>query len=111
TVIAVHVFEPLALLGHLPPPVDFAVAEQHAFELLRDTWCAPLTKAGVTFDVRVVEGVPGPAIVALAAESQANQIVLGSRGRSSVADLVLGSTSSYVLHHAEVPVTIVSTRA
>lgn len=109
SVVAVHVFEPLALLGHLEPPVDFAAKEAQAREVLQDTWCAPLAEAGVPFTSRVVEGTPAAAIVDTAREVNADLIVLGARGLSRVQELVLGSTSTKVLHEARVPVTVVPT--
>lgn len=107
TVTIVHVFEPLALLGHVEAPVDFGTHEDAALALLRETWSRPLTDAGVAFDARLVEGRPVEAIIELADETDADLIVVGARGRSVVKELLLGSTSLGVLHHAHRPVTVV----
>lgn len=48
-------------------------------------------------------GRPGPQIVAFAAESNFDAILVGARGLGRVRALV-GSVSLYVLHHADVPV-------
>jgi nucleotide-binding universal stress UspA family protein len=60
-------------------------------------------------DVKVVHSVvlghPVPSLVSRAAG--ARLLVVGSRGRSSVRSLVLGSVSHGVLHHASGPVAVV----
>lgn len=60
-------------------------------------------------DVQVVERVVrGHAAGALVAASQGARIlVVGSRGRSPMAGLVLGSVSQAVIHHAKCPVLVV----
>lgn len=50
------------------------------------------------------------AIVAFADESDADVVVLGSRGHSAIAAAVLGSVSTGVLHHSSRPVLIVPDR-
>jgi nucleotide-binding universal stress UspA family protein len=53
---------------------------------------------------------PGPffaALVELADEIDASAIVMGSRGRSTLAATVLGSVSTGVLHHSHRPVLVV----
>jgi nucleotide-binding universal stress UspA family protein len=106
-VIAVHVFEPLALLGRVEPPVDFLAREAEAAELLQSTWCAPLSAAGTSFEARVVEGKPSVALLEVARDVDADLIIMGARGLSRVKGLLLGSTSTKVLHHAHRPVTVV----
>jgi nucleotide-binding universal stress UspA family protein len=54
--------------------------------------------------VKAVEGIPAEAI--LNEGHDADLIVLGSRGGGGFARLLLGSVSSTVAEHAEVPVTI-----
>lgn len=49
---------------------------------------------------------PGPAIVHKAEEVGAGMIVMGSRGLGLVRRTMLGSVSSYVLHHSKIPVFI-----
>lgn len=46
---------------------------------------------------------PGHAIVEAAVKYDANLIVVGSRGLGVVSRSILGSTSSYVIHHGHVP--------
>lgn len=47
------------------------------------------------------------AIVRFAVENDIDSIFLGSRGHSELKGLLTGSVSDYVVHHAEVPATIV----
>ncbi|MCP3990941.1 MAG: universal stress protein [Actinomycetia bacterium] len=53
----------------------------------------------------VVDSAPGPGLVA--ASSSADLLVVGSRGRSAVAEALLGSVASYCVKHAHVPVAVV----
>jgi len=68
--------------------------------------------AAGTNDVRITELLLGAsdiggAIVHEAARAGVEAIVMGSRGRSDVASLMLGSTSHKVLHLAHCPVIVV----
>ncbi|MBF2078047.1 MAG: universal stress protein [Synechococcales cyanobacterium T60_A2020_003] len=53
----------------------------------------------------------GSSICAFAQDWQADLIVLGHRGRSGLAELLLGSVSNYVVHHAPCSVHIVNRQA
>ena len=55
--------------------------------------------------VKATEGIPAEEI--LIAGADADLIVLGSRGGGGFSRLLLGSVSSNVVEHAQVPVTIV----
>ncbi len=54
-----------------------------------------------------VIGHPGTEIAAYAKQKKADLIIMGSRGMSAVAELLMGSVSEYVVRHASCPVTIV----
>ena len=56
---------------------------------------------------QIVWGHPAEAICSYAKDKHADMIVIGSRGRSAFTELLLGSVSSQVLHHAPCPVTVV----
>lgn len=62
---------------------------------------------GIKAEVRQNAGSPGRNICHLAENWQAELIIVGNRGRSGVGELLLGSVSSYVLHHAPCSVLIV----
>lgn len=56
-------------------------------------------------EVRVQEGAPGPVLIAASEGAQA--VVVGSQGHGAVSKLLLGSVSSYCVHHATCPVVVV----
>jgi len=64
-------------------------------------------QVGVNSSFLVWEGEPGPAIVEAAAAEQVDMVVVGTRGRSRVERMVLGSVSDHVVRHAGCPVLIV----
>jgi nucleotide-binding universal stress UspA family protein len=55
----------------------------------------------------LIEGSPAEAIINVAKTRGSTVIVMGSRGLSGIAELVLGSTSQKVVSHAPCPVLIV----
>lgn len=64
-------------------------------------------QAGVNTEFRQVVGVPAKAICQAAQQWGADLIILGNRGRSGLTELLLGSVSNYVMHHASCSVLVV----
>lgn len=62
---------------------------------------------GTTLDTAVVEGRPAEAIVEFAEDRDVDAIVMGSRGRSGVSRVLLGSVAGTVVQNSPVPVTVV----
>ena len=56
--------------------------------------------ADVNTDVIQMFGSPGKSICEQARASEADLIIMGSRGLSGLQELLLGSVSNYVIHHA-----------
>jgi nucleotide-binding universal stress UspA family protein len=56
--------------------------------------------AGVTAEHLQKGGRPGPTICEVAQELGVDLIVLGRRGHSGLSELLMGSVSNYVVHHA-----------
>jgi nucleotide-binding universal stress UspA family protein len=63
--------------------------------------------AGVRVRKELCQGRPGEEIVRLAAQAEADLVVLGTNGQGAMSDLLLGSVSQYVVHRAQVPVFVV----
>ena len=74
---------------------------------------ATLTAEGLAPELRVETHVRGgdPATVILDAAGDAGLVVVGARGRGSLAGLFLGSVSHGVVHRAQVPVLVVRATA
>ncbi|MDJ0708403.1 MAG: universal stress protein [Leptolyngbyaceae cyanobacterium MO_188.B28] len=61
---------------------------------------AEAQKVDMNVEVQQVAGSPGRTICQLAQTWGADLIVIGNRSHSKMSELVLGSVSNYVLHHA-----------
>jgi nucleotide-binding universal stress UspA family protein len=97
--VVVHAWEyPAAAFAF---PVD---SEESAREVLSRSLSAVDTH-DVEIRTRLVEGRPVNALVREALE--ADMLVVGSRGHSGVAAVILGSVSTACVHHATCPVVVV----
>jgi nucleotide-binding universal stress UspA family protein len=109
-VLAVHVIEPpeydIRSLG--PPHTILNEANWHETSRteLEGTWCRPLVEAGVRHRVQVEEGRAGPCLAAIAKRENADLIVAGRRGLKGLAEMVQGSVTYYLTHHAPCPVAV-----
>lgn len=103
-VVAVHSFEPLAHLGDMQPPYDFADIEANVRAKLESTWTAPLH--AVDHEARLMHGTPFECILDAADDVDADLIVVGARGYGMLKSLALGSTSGKLLHLSKRPVTV-----
>ncbi|NEQ51089.1 MAG: universal stress protein [Leptolyngbya sp. SIO3F4] len=57
-------------------------------------------RQGIAAEYTCPEGAPGPTLCDVATHWNADLIMLGRRGRSGFSELLLGSVSNYVMHHA-----------
>jgi universal stress protein A len=57
--------------------------------------------------IEIPIGEPGEKVIALAAARRADLIVTGTRGRSEIAGLLLGSVTDKLVRHAPCPVLVV----
>jgi nucleotide-binding universal stress UspA family protein len=93
-----------------PGPTDFqyeARQKETAQKVLAAAKMAA-EKLGVTADtVLVPEAHPAEAIIELAMARGCNLIVMASHGRRGLRKLVLGSQTSEVLAHSQIPVLVV----
>ncbi len=74
-----------------------------AFDAAREA----VGQTDVDIEEAVIGGNPAEAIVAHAERAGQPMIVIGSRGLSGFREILLGSVSQRVLHHASCPVTVV----
>jgi nucleotide-binding universal stress UspA family protein len=81
------------------------VAREHAEALLR-SMLAENVSEGVEIRRKVAdEHKPAPYLVERSTDAEL--LVVGSRGRGSVGSMLLGSVSTYCVHHATCPVVVV----
>jgi len=62
---------------------------------------------GVTADYVHPYGLPGPTICKVAETTQSDLIIVGSHGRSGLKELILGSVSNYIMHHAPCSIMVI----
>jgi nucleotide-binding universal stress UspA family protein len=108
----------LVCVRHAPLPVlgDPYYQRTLSAELARaravvDQAVAGVVAAGVEVDTEVLEGHPADGIAELARSRGVDLIIVGSRGRGSIAGALLGSVSEGVVHRADRPVLVVKPRA
>jgi nucleotide-binding universal stress UspA family protein len=72
-----------------------------------DRAAARLTEAEIRHTVEMLEGDTAELIARRAEELECDVIVMGSRGMSRIANLVIGSVATKVVHLSKLPVTLV----
>ncbi|CAG2227976.1 unnamed protein product [Mytilus edulis] len=70
---------------------------------LEDHLQLKLTNAGINGSVFSCYGKPGEAIINAAKEKHASVIICGSRGHGKLRRTIMGSISSYIVHHSDIP--------
>ena len=108
TVLLFHVRERQDVIGKSGGSFD--VEYQEEADALLDKVAGDVKDSGVAYTTRTVHvpiGHVAKEIVKAASEGNADTIVMGSHGRTSLSALILGSTAYKVLHLADRPVLIV----
>ena len=80
--------------------------QQGAERYLEDLAARPEV-AAARAEHRVINGEPGPSLVALIEKDAFDVVVMTTRRRAKLARWVLGSTADFVVQHAPVPVLLV----
>lgn len=110
-VVAVHAFElPVTVLPDRGMPellVENDTVLRERLEEQVTEWCEPLRAAGTPHRRLVLDGPPPRVLDDVATKEGAELIVVGRRGRGGFAELVLGSVSHQLSHHAHAPVVII----
>ncbi len=108
--VIVHVRESPAYYGELPP-FDFQSIEsglrQRQADLLEVALAQARNSGLQTVTTQAAEGQAAQEIVRLAADGDADCIVMGTRGMNALGGLLLGSVAQRVVHLAAVPVMLV----
>lgn len=85
--------------------------EQKQAELALRNAAQRLAAVGIDVETDVVTGDPARRIAEVASARGADLVVVGSRGRGTLAEALLGSVSSAVLRQADRPVLVARRRA
>ncbi|HEX4422179.1 MAG TPA: universal stress protein [Kofleriaceae bacterium] len=106
--VLVHAIEvnPIALYGMMLPVSETVSGDAQG--VMRQRLEDVLQRLGVTAQVHVCIGPPGPALLQAAAMYQAGLLVVGTHGRTGVTRFLLGSVAEAVIHHA--PCSVLVTR-
>lgn len=107
-IVAVNVWQPPAVLGPEVAMLDPGLLEAEAKQLLVsavDEVTAAVGEGAPAVEIEVLQGHPGRALLDRA--ELGDILVVGARGHGGFTGLLLGSTSTYVVHHASCPVVVV----
>jgi nucleotide-binding universal stress UspA family protein len=109
-VIALHVIDPTMTMYRGEMSYDYErlmdLERENADEIFEAAAeIADEHDASLTTETRI--GKAARSIVVFAEENEVDQIVLGSRGKSGVSRVLLGSVAEQVMRRAPVPVTVV----
>jgi nucleotide-binding universal stress UspA family protein len=103
---------PVALSGIAWPAVAIGQLDQIEMDIRAearrtvDAARGRLERQGLSVEADVLRGRPASAIVNRARDLGADLIIVGSRGRGTIASMLLGSVSAEVVDHAPVPVMV-----
>jgi nucleotide-binding universal stress UspA family protein len=101
-IVLAYVEQEIVGKGAAPMPVT---ADEIEAEIRREAEALSAQGLAVTLDVhRAILGGPAPALLAIAHEAGADLIVVGTRGRTVLAGLLVGSTAQRLLHISDRPV-------
>jgi nucleotide-binding universal stress UspA family protein len=103
SIVLVHVVERIAAKGDMAP----LHADEPEVKERIEKEAAVLREAGIDTDVRfesIILGGPARSIADVADETGADLIVVGTRGHSALAGVLIGSVTQKLLHLASCPV-------
>ncbi|AIF85488.1 universal stress protein UspA-like protein [Candidatus Nitrososphaera evergladensis SR1] len=110
-VTAIHVIVPMPTVNVGSQKVlDDAKAKlrSEASKLLDECKATAKERAALDIETVILVGTsPGESIVGFCEKGNFNLIVMGAKGHSKLKDIVLGSTSDKVVHHAKCSVLVV----
>jgi nucleotide-binding universal stress UspA family protein len=106
------------LLYVIEPMTPVALSEAFSAQRLDDRFppqaaqalqpaIAVLAQAGVRYSLHCIFGQPGAEIAAYARSAGCDAVIMGTRGRGSLASLMIGSVATQVVKLVDIPVTLV----
>ena len=115
TITVLHVVNPVSMLAYSDDDGYFNVDAYQQIERRKNKQATELlegyrkkaTEHGVEIDTIIKTGKPAKRILETAENGDLDHIVMGSRGRSSVGQVLFGSVARTVTKRATVPVTVV----
>jgi nucleotide-binding universal stress UspA family protein len=94
------------------PPGTYAELRDEACRVLDDEWCTATREAGTAYEALFLEGDPLEVLLAAAADSHADLVVVGARGTSSHPHAPhLGSVTNHLVHHTTLPLAAIPASA
>lgn len=91
---------------YVPPEKMAAMQREHSQTILAEAERA-LKESGVAYTKEIAVGPAAQAIADLADKLGCSGIVMGTRGHSTIGNLLLGSVATKVVHLTKLPVTLV----
>lgn len=107
TVIPWSGFSPMSIEELSTRPVAKKEEENHAHNKILNPLVEAHKDKGVEITTHFDWGNPAEVISKLAKDTHANMVFVGRRGRSSFADLILGSVANSLAHRLGVPIVLV----
>lgn len=109
-----HDYTALTVQSALPPRARAALSKEmvdtyYGEESTRvlDPVCKFLAQSGITPNCRAEVGQAGETIAKIAQDEKFDLIIMGTHGHGSLGKLVMGSVSTQVLAHCDVPVMLI----
>jgi nucleotide-binding universal stress UspA family protein len=93
--------------GYAEVVAEMRKAEHERVEQLLETVQERAREAGVECETLPLEGLPAREICETAGKRDVRLIIIGAHGWNRIGRLIHGSVSTYVLHHASIPVLVV----
>ena len=104
----IHVEPGIMRLANEADEKEWSEFKQKGIELLR-SYRQKALAAEVSTEFTQITGQPSSTICEFAQSCHADLIAIGRRGRSGLQEMLLGSVSNYVVHHAPCSVLLVQT--
>jgi nucleotide-binding universal stress UspA family protein len=90
-------------------PLEFQMEEKKRATAMLEKIRALCSRKGVGFSAVVEFGSPGDLVIKFIKDkgNKIDLVVIGSRGRTAISEIFLGSVSNFVLHKSSIPVLVV----